>query len=197
MATTTVGWKHPQPTFYWEHQPTDGAWQDVANLNGYTNGQGTDTLDLASATAGETGFLRCTLTNPTGGSVTTNAVALSGASSAPVFTVDISNQSPYQGDNVTFGPVTATGNPAPTYLWEAETSDGGNVWDDIDTVFAGRTTGQGTDTMVISNMTPADNRDVRVRANNSEGEDISQASLTVRPPLAFTTQPQNLEITAT
>lgn len=76
--TTTVGWKHPYPTFYWEHRPSGGAWQDAINLSGYASGQGTDSLTLDSATNQEAGHLRCKLNNPAGDVVYTREAALTG-----------------------------------------------------------------------------------------------------------------------
>ena len=87
MKTTTVQYKHPYCTLYWEHMPVDGAWQDASNLSGYVSGQGTKTLTLESATPSETGFLRCTLSNPAGAFRYTDTVSLTGAATIPEFVV--------------------------------------------------------------------------------------------------------------
>jgi hypothetical protein len=123
---------------------------------------------------------------------------LTATASAPQITEGITNQTPYEGESAVYGPITVTGSPTPTLLWEAETADGNNTWADADTVFGADGSGQGTDTYTIANTVPTDNRDIRVTATNAEGSDVSQAALTVTPKLAFVSvEPTDKTITAT
>ena len=78
MATTSIEYKHPYATIYWRHQPVNGGWQDASLLSGYVGGQGEHILEIASATAGETGYLQCVLTTPDGEEVYSDEASLTG-----------------------------------------------------------------------------------------------------------------------
>jgi hypothetical protein len=197
MATTSIDYKHPYGTIVWEHKPTGGSWQDATLLSGYVDGQGTKTLEIASATEAETGVLQAKVYNPTGQFALSLSAQLIATATAPVITDGITNQTPYEGQSATFGPITVTGSPTPTLLWEAEIADGSGTWDNADNIYGGDGSGQNTTTYTIANTQPSDNRDIRARATNTAGEDISQAALTVTPTLEFTTHPNNETITAT
>jgi len=79
MATTTVSFQHPFPSsIYWEHRPTNGTWQDAANLSGYAGGQGTKTLEITSVTGAEIGYVKVTITTPDGKNAGSRQAVLTG-----------------------------------------------------------------------------------------------------------------------
>jgi len=172
---------NPTPAYQWQSAPNvSGAWTDIP-------GATSDTLTLTAVTADMNGTqYRCVASNSISPDATSNAVTLT-VNTTPAITTQPGNQTVIASQNAVFT-IETTGSPAPTYQWQS--SPNGVTWTNISSAT--------TATLTLNNVTPAmSGNQYRCVATNAAGvANSNAATLTVNSVPAFTTQPQNVTITA-
>jgi hypothetical protein len=177
----------PTPTVQWQVS-TDGGtnWSDDVSDSGAT----TDTLTIASTSAGENGNkYRAVFTN-THGSVPSAAASLE-VRTAPVVTENPAAQVVKVGEQATFT-AAASGVPTPTVQWQVSTN-GGSSWSN-DLSDSGATTG----TLTIASASAGQNGN-RYRAlftNAVKSVPSAAASLEVQTAPVVTKNPTNQGVIA-
>jgi alpha-tubulin suppressor-like RCC1 family protein len=170
----------PAATVQWQVSTDNGiSFSPVAGATG-------DSLTIADTTTAETGSqYEAVFTNGSGVATTAAAVLTVTAATAPVITLQPSDQTVYSGQTETFS-AAASGSPTPTAQWQLSV-DGGASWHDIPNT--------ASDSFTSLPLNPAVNGwEVRAVFTNVAGSAPTGASvLSVLPAIApvVTTQPVN------
>jgi len=172
-------------TYLWEYS-ADGAtgWADVTALPG-DSGQGTANLSFTAITqADHQQYYRCTVSNGAG-SVISSSAQVTVNESAAALTTSNSAQFLAQTDGLDVS-YFFTGAPAPSVVWEYD-STGGGVWvtlNDADPSPSASgtvtiTDAAGSSRLQISNLQNGDEFEYRITVTNTGGSDSDTFALTV------------------
>jgi uncharacterized repeat protein (TIGR03803 family) len=159
--------------------PLSYQWQkNGTNLvdGGNLFGSNTRVLSLTSVTANDTGSYSVRISNPAGSTNSATAL-LQVASSPPLIVMAPTNQSPNACTTISFN-VTAVGNKPLSYQWQkngASLTDGCNIF------------GSAASTLVISNVSEADNGTYTIIVTNAAGSTNAVAVLSLVPKSALCT----------
>ena len=154
--------------------PLSFQWQK--NGTNVIDGGSQRVLALTNVTANDAGTYSVLVSNPAGATNSAGAV-LQVTDSPPVIVMAPTNQAPNACTTVSFN-VAATGNKPLSYQWQ---KNGANLIDACN-IF-----GSAASTLVISNVTEADNGAYTIIVSNAVGSTNAGASLTVVPKSALCT----------
>ncbi|HEY5044408.1 MAG TPA: PKD domain-containing protein [Solirubrobacteraceae bacterium] len=179
----------PAPTVQWQVSKNGGS----TFSNDTTDaGNTTDTLTVASAVIGESGYeYRAVFTNGVGSPVT-SAPAMLTVEAAPVVTTNPASKGVLVGEGAMFT-ASASGAPTPTVQWQVSTSFG-STWID-DTTDVGNTTGTLT---VASAVVGESGYEYRAVFRNGVGSPVTSApaTLTVDAAPVVTIDPTSKSVVA-
>jgi hypothetical protein len=190
MTFTVAVTAAPAATFQWERS-TDGGfnWAPLVNDATYA-GVTTATMTIIATPQVYNGYrYRAVATNGLG-SATSNEAILTVNPDAPAFTTQPTNQSVITGANASFT-VAASGNPAPTFVWQLSTN-GGATWNPVPNVSPYSGVTSATLTITGAPLALNSNQYRAVATNTIASANSSAATLTVTGIApAFSTQPAN------
>ena len=125
VSFTATASGEPAPTVLWQVLEGGTTWSDIQGNSTSTS----DTLSGPIYGTFENGWeVRAVFTNSAGSATTDPATLTVNAPSAPMVTLQPSDQTGAPGDSVSFT-ATASGDPAPSVVWQV--LEGGTTWSDI------------------------------------------------------------------